>query len=132
MVTLAGRMLGVAGLDGRAGPFEVPAGAHPIRVHHANSGFERERTLILEAGQNYFFEIRGRTGWLRLVVTPWAEVTIDGKSMGRTPLPRIGLLEGVHQVQLENPAFERIYDAPVRIEAGREALVRVDLADRVR
>ena len=127
-VTLAGRRLGAADPEGQAGPFRVPSGVGmPLRVHSEALGFDRQRSLELKPNQNYYFEIRGRTGWLRLAVAPWARVTIDGKSMGLTPLPRIGLLEGVHRVRLENPDLDRVHETTVRIEAGREATVRVDL-----
>ena len=126
-VWLGERRLGTANSQGHAGPFAVPAGQQRIRVHHPDLGFERERILTLKAKQNYFYEIRGRTGWLRLAVNPWAEVRIDGKSMGPTPLPRIGLLEGTHRLRLENDDLGRFYESTFRIEAGREARVKVDL-----
>ena len=127
IIALGAQPIGTADAQGQAGPFLVPAGPQHVRVFHEGLGFERQRPLSLQAGQNYFFEIRGRTGWLRLAVAPWAQVAIDGKPMGLTPLPRIGLLEGVHRLRLENPDIGRFHEATVRIEAGREATVKVDL-----
>ncbi|MEL7369460.1 MAG: protein kinase, partial [Myxococcota bacterium] len=93
-IFLSGRSLGMADGRGQAGPFSVPPGTHELRVANPAQGFDRMRAVTLVADQNYFFEVRGRTGWVRVTVSPWAQVSIDGKTMGLTPLPRIGLLEG--------------------------------------
>ena len=127
IVSLGERTLGTADASGQAGPFSVPAAEQLVRVHHSGLGFARERSMPLQPDQNYFLEIRGRTGWIRLIVAPWARVTIDGKPMGLTPLPRIGLLEGLHRVRLENDDIARFHETQIRIEAGRESVVRVDL-----
>lgn len=51
---------------------------------------------------------RGR-GWLELRVHPWAEVWVDGRKMGVTPVEPIELTAGRHQLRLTNPdaAIER-------------------------
>lgn len=126
-VYASGEPLGTADADGAAGPFSMPAGEVLIRVSHRGLGFERQRPLNVEAGQNYQVEVQGRHGWLRLAVAPWARVTVDGKEMGLTPLPRLTLLEGVHEVVLVNPDISRRYQGMVRILAGEEAALKVDL-----
>jgi serine/threonine-protein kinase len=45
-----------------------------------------------------------RAGYLRLVVDPWATVTIDGQTFDTTPFSRsIPLPAGIHYVHLEHP-----------------------------
>ncbi len=127
VVQVDGRALGAADAHGEAGPFEVPAGKRVVRVASAGLGFERQRTLEVEARQNYHVEIRARQGGLRLLVAPWARVTIDGKDLGLTPLPRLGLAEGVHRVVLENDDLRRRYEGTVQIEADRDAELKLDL-----
>ncbi|MEO1338143.1 MAG: PEGA domain-containing protein, partial [Myxococcota bacterium] len=107
----------------------VPPGTHELRVANPAQGFDRMRAVTLVADQNYFFEVRGRTGWVRVTVSPWAQVSIDGKTMGLTPLPRIGLLEGSHRIRLENPDIGRVHELTVRIEPGRETAINVDLSE---
>ncbi len=126
-VYLEGRRLGVADAQGQAGAFRVPSGLRTVRVEHEGLGFSRERALPLQADQNYFFEIPGRTGWIRIDVAPWAKVAIDGESRGLTPLPRIGLLEGVHRIRLENTDIGRFYETSVKVIPGREVKIHVDL-----
>src|SRR5207244_664041 len=42
------------------------------------------------------------SGALLVRASPWAEVTIDGKPIGQTPLPAVTLLEGKHEVLLQH------------------------------
>lgn len=126
-VFASGESLGRADDDGTAGPFEVDVGDILLRVAHPGTGFERSRSITVQNGQNYQVEIPGRHGWLRVAVAPWARVRIDGKDMGLTPLPKLTLFEGVHEVELVNPDISRRYKGIVRIIAGREAALKVDL-----
>jgi serine/threonine-protein kinase len=46
-----------------------------------------------------------RTGYLRVVVDPWAHVIVDGEQVDTTPFARaIPLTAGVHYVRLEHPS----------------------------
>lgn len=62
-------------------------------------------------------------GHLRVVVTPWAEVTIDGQRVDVTPFARaIPLAAGKHYVTLEHPAAP-VQKREVVIAAGETALL---------
>jgi serine/threonine-protein kinase len=47
-------------------------------------------------------------GWLQVVVTPWATVTLDGKLIGETPLESMLLPAGKHTVVIRHPNYEPI------------------------
>jgi hypothetical protein len=66
---------------------------------------------------------------LRLAIAPWARVAIDGKDLGLTPLPKVPLYEGVHQVVLENPDIHRRYVTTARIVAGELTELKINLED---
>jgi serine/threonine-protein kinase len=66
------------------------------------------------------------TGWLQLGVTPWADVSIDGVIVGQTPMPRIPLPAGVHDVLLTHPDFQP-FPRRVTIRAGDTLRLVVDL-----
>jgi len=70
-----------------------------------------------------------QTGWLRVVAYPWAEVVLDGKPVGATPLARpFELPAGSHGLRFEHPWFqpiERTIDVPVGA-AERAVELRVD------
>ncbi|MCB9637204.1 MAG: PEGA domain-containing protein [Sandaracinus sp.] len=67
------------------------------------------------------------TGWLSLDTTPWAMVSLDGRLLGHTPLIRLALPAGEHELVLENPerSIRRVY--VVRIPAGQTVRRRIAL-----
>lgn len=66
-------------------------------------------------------------GLLQVAVRPWAEVRVDGKVVGTTPLDRISLAPGSHVVVLRHPGFELLTRA-VTIRAGEVQKLVVDLS----
>ena len=56
-------------------------------------------------------------GKLHVVVTPWAEVQIDGKNVGQTP-KTIDLEPGTHHVSLQNREAGKHESVPVKIRSG--------------
>jgi serine/threonine-protein kinase len=67
-------------------------------------------------------------GSLKLRVLPWAEVTIDGRSVGTTPLKPLSLAPGVYAVRLRHPDF-RPLQKRVSIRPGEAFFLDVDLAE---
>jgi serine/threonine-protein kinase len=65
------------------------------------------------------------TGVLRVVARPWANVIVDGKPSGTTPLDRIELPAGVRNVRLEHPSYEP-FETRVRIRPGETVRLDVD------
>jgi serine/threonine-protein kinase len=63
-------------------------------------------------------------GSLRLSVEPWAEVWVDGKSVGLTPpLKQLTLSAGTHRVELRNGDLAP-HTVSVDVPAGKFATVR--------
>ncbi|MBX7100047.1 MAG: protein kinase [Myxococcaceae bacterium] len=67
----------------------------------------------------------GRTGSLWIRVRPWAQVFLDGKDLGQTPLAPIKLAPGKHTVLLVNEKLRVRKSYPVRVFAGRQAELKV-------
>ena len=67
------------------------------------------------------------TGRLRLAVNPWAEVSIDGKAVGTTPLRASDLGEGNHVVTLSNQELHVNLKRKVAVHSGKETVLVVDL-----
>jgi serine/threonine-protein kinase len=63
---------------------------------------------------------------LQVVARPWAEVLVDGKLVGETPLERITLSGGPHLVRFRHPAYEPV-ERRVSIRPGQTERVVVDL-----
>jgi hypothetical protein len=68
-----------------------------------------------------------RKGQLRIAVQPWAEVSVDGASVGMTPLSPIRLHEGSHLVELKNGELGVSRKKRVVIAPSRETRLAVNL-----
>lgn len=68
-----------------------------------------------------------RLGSLSLEATPWAEVSIDGKSIGETPLAKVSVAPGIRTVVFRNPESGRSVKRAVQVNPGQHLSLRVDL-----
>ena len=66
-------------------------------------------------------------GTLVVSVSPWADVTVDGRSVGSTPLAPISLAPGPHSVILRNSELGASRSMSVTIKPGKPSSIRVDL-----
>ena len=62
---------------------------------------------------------------------PWADVTVDGRAVGMTPLAQIPLPPGSHSVVLTHPEYQP-FTRKVEIRPGETTTIRLDFADRRR
>jgi serine/threonine-protein kinase len=55
-------------------------------------------------------------GFLSLVTSPWTQVTLDGRSLGETPLVRVSLPPGSHTLRLRNAeaGIDETYEVTIR------------------
>ena len=66
-------------------------------------------------------------GFVRVIVNPWADIFVDGKKVGTTPLAKpLELVEGHHKVELKNPHFPT-ETRDIQVERGNNAPLRVTL-----
>jgi serine/threonine protein kinase len=65
-------------------------------------------------------------GFLNVYSEPWAQVTVDGRDVGTTPILKLRLPTGEHRVRLKNPS-RAPYDKHVRIVKDRVELVSIEL-----
>jgi hypothetical protein len=55
---------------------------------------------------------------LRINATPWANVEIDGRLVGPTPLVHVEVAPGEHTIVLTNPVLSRSRTTRVEVRAG--------------
>lgn len=83
---------------------ELPAGDHTISLWNDNfAGTVTDRFTISPGKtvkKRYYFN---ELGYLQLVVFPWAEVFIDGRHYGQTPIGRAKIPAGEHTLTLVHP-----------------------------
>lgn len=104
----------------------LPAGPHTFMVSNAKLGFSRSVELKLKAGETRRERLHFAEGQLILFVKPWANVTVAGHSLGRTPLAPQTLYEGSYAVHLENPELHLVVDRQVTVQPGQPTILKID------
>ncbi len=103
----------------------LPFGEHTLRVDV--EGHETWSRTITLTSTGYSATVSPvadvTTGRLVIAPEPWSNVSIDGVTVGQTPMPPIELEEGSHTVVLTNPDYED-QTSSVFITVGEDASVR--------
>jgi hypothetical protein len=81
----------------------VPAGAHTVTLVNERLEFEQEMALEIAARRTASVTVEAPSGTLHLNARPWAQVWIDGRRAGDTPLGNVTLPIGEHEVVLRHP-----------------------------
>jgi hypothetical protein len=80
-------------------------GRRTLRLANAALGFERTMTVAVEAGATARMTVPVPNGTLSVNAVPWAEVVLDGRVIGETPIANHAVPLGSHEVVLRNPKF---------------------------
>lgn len=67
-----------------------------------------------------------QNGTLAVSVLPWANVVVDGKPVGSTPIRALTLKPGVHTVELIHEGLGKHETLTKRIEPGRRQTIKLD------
>jgi hypothetical protein len=105
----------------------LPAGSHEIVLSNPNVvGVIRERILI-RAGETIQRRYSFRdSGSLRILVRPWADVHVDGRYAGQTPLGALRVPPGTHSIVLRHPQLGE-KTALVEVFRDRESVLEVEM-----
>lgn len=103
----------------------MAAGRHQIDLVNDTLGFKDSRTVQIPAGKVLPLVVNLPQGVVNLNALPWAEVFIDGKSVGETPIGNLPLTIGPHEIVFRNPdlgekrqAISVTLNAPVRLSVS--------------
>jgi hypothetical protein len=81
-------------------------GRRALRVANQALGFERViPDVVVDAGGTSRVTVPVPNGSLSVNAVPWAEVLLDGKVIGETPIANYAVLPGSHEIVLRNPKF---------------------------
>ena len=104
------------------GVVSAPAGRRELDLVNSVLGFRSRRIVDVESGQVVTITVSPPNGRININALPWAEVLIDGKSVGETPIGNLSIPLGEHEVLFRHPQLG---------EVRRTALVRSDTVTRV-
>jgi len=83
----------------------LAAGKHELLLRNAEVGFEATRAVDIAPGRVVSLAIDPPKAVLNVNARPWADVLIDGHSVGQTPLSNVALPVGPHQITFRHPQF---------------------------
>jgi eukaryotic-like serine/threonine-protein kinase len=94
-----GRLLGLS----NGAPLVLPPGKH--RLDLVNDGLEMRlsRIVTVDANKTTRVPVTAPNGTLFINASPWADVSIDGRSIGVTPLGDVSMAVGSHEVVWRHP-----------------------------
>jgi hypothetical protein len=107
------------------GPIVASAGTHQLDLVNTALGFSVRRAVTFRAGQIANLDVAIPQGRVSVNAQPWAEVLIDSKPVGETPLANLSVPLGEHEVLFRHPELgerrQRITvraDAPTRVSTS--------------
>jgi len=90
-------------LGSTTGPIALLEGAHKIDLVNEALEFRTKATPVVRAGQMTPLAIALPNGRLSINALPWADVLIDGKPAGQTPLANLSVTIGEHEIVFRHP-----------------------------
>lgn len=112
-----------------AGRLPLPVGTHVLTFRHDQLGFRTTRSVAVVEGKSTTTVVELPNGLVRVLVQPWADVWIDGKEIGRTPVENIPVPIGIHDVVLRHP---ELGEQRHRMTVSVNELSRLDVDLRAR
>ena len=100
----------------------LPAGQHELEFVNDELGFHASRTIQVRAGQTETIDLETPNGSVFINARPWAEVFVDGRRIGETPIANLSLPIGQREIVFRHPQLG---------EARQTAIVRSDALTRV-
>ncbi len=120
-VYLDGTKIGVTPIS----RYELPSGRHFLVLKNQKEGAYRETSVKVEPGREAKEALVFGQGTLDIRVQPWAQVFVDGKPLGMTPLKPLALLAGTHELRLVNHEIGKEETRRVAIREGGREVVKV-------
>jgi hypothetical protein len=101
-------------------------GIHHLALSNEAIGYRTIETVSVRSRQVTTVQPQVPTGTLSVNAQPWADVWIDGRPLGSTPLGNIDVPVGSHEIRLRHPALGEALRR-ILVTASEPARVSVDL-----
>jgi PEGA domain-containing protein len=96
-----GHLLGLS----NGSPLVLSPGRHRLDLVNEQLEMRLNRTVTVDAGKTTRVPVSAPNGMLFVNATPWAEVFVDGQSIGTTPLGNVPIAVGSHEIVWRHPQF---------------------------
>ena len=83
----------------------LAAGRHDITIMNRSLGFEEARKIEVGAGKTIAVRVDPPKVSVSVNARPWAEVALDGNSVGQTPISNLLVTVGTHELVFRHPQF---------------------------
>jgi hypothetical protein len=117
-----GRLLG----SSASGKVSLDPGSHLLEFRNDALGFQATRTVQVLPGKTVRLTIPLPEGNLSINATPWAEVTVDGRALGETPIANVTLRAGSHEIVFKHPQHGELKQTVI-VKAGETGRVTVNM-----
>jgi hypothetical protein len=104
----------------------LPEGRHALELVNARLGFRQPINVTIAPGAESTLPVTVPDGVVHMNAVPWAEVFVDGRRIGETPLGNVRVPIGSHEVLFRHPQLGERRQAIV-VTAGTPSRVSVDL-----
>ena len=86
------------------GRLMLSPGRHQLTLTNSELGYNSTQTVDIEPGEERPISVQP-TGELSANAAPWAEVWMNGKKIGETPVASLAVPLGTHEITFKNPQF---------------------------
>ncbi len=117
-----GRLLGTTDAD----RLMIAAGRHELDLVNDSLGYRATRVVQVAPGKVAAIALELPMGVINLNAAPWAEVWIDGKRVGETPIGNLSVSIGPHEIVFKHPQFGEKRHA-VSVTLGSPMRLSVDM-----
>jgi hypothetical protein len=117
-----GRLIGTTDAD----RLMIAAGRHELDLVNESLGYRATRVVQVAPGKVASMTLDLPQGVVSLNAAPWAEVWIDGRRVGETPIGNISVSIGSHEVVFKHPQFGEKRQA-ISVTLGAPVRVSVDM-----
>ncbi len=117
-----GRLLGTSDAD----KLMIAAGRHELDFVNDTLGYRASRVVVVAPGKVAAISLELPMGVVNLNAAPWAEVWIDGRRVGETPIGNLSVSIGPHEVVFKHPQFGEKHHA-ISVTLGSPVRLSVDM-----
>ena len=104
----------------------ITAGRHELDLVNETLGYRASRVVLVGPGKVASISLELPMGIINLNAAPWAEVWIDGRRVGETPIGNLSVSIGPHEVVFKHPQFGEKRQA-VSVTLGAPVRLSVDM-----